>query len=165
MPLGVFHYCFRSKEELLVYAIETLNEHNRQAAISTIGRHRTVRAAFRAAFRAYLGEVERNPGWHQVTYELTQYTLRQPKFADVARRQYELYLEVNSDLLDTVADKLGIEWTIQRPTLARYLLNMVEGITLQWLVDRDSDAALAVFDQLAEHCDTLSRPQPTQKPA
>lgn len=158
LPLGVFHYCFRSKEELFGQVIEAITSRGVAAAMGeVVGRHHTVRDIIRASARAYWAEITRSPGERQVSYELTQYALRQPGLADVARRQYEHYLRQNIGFLTAVADSAGVEWTTPVPALARYLLGLIDGTTLIWLADRDREKAIAVFDEFAEYAQTLSR--------
>ena len=76
--------------------------------------------------------------------------------AEVARRQYELYLASSERFLREVARVCDIGWTVSVRTLARYLSAVVDGATLAWIVDRDRRQSLAVFDQLAEHLATLA---------
>ncbi|WP_279579831.1 TetR/AcrR family transcriptional regulator [Fodinicola feengrottensis] len=46
MPLGFFHYCFRSKQELFMQVIGTINERNRRAAIDAVRPHRSLPDTF-----------------------------------------------------------------------------------------------------------------------
>lgn len=173
MPLGFFHYCFRSKQELLLQVIETINDRNVAAARSVLERHRddrdgirnsdrgrgrsALRDTLRSGLRAYLQEVQQRPGEHQLTYELTQYALRQPGMAEVARRQYEHYLAATSDFLERAAAAAQLTWTTPLPLLSRYALNVIDGVTLAWVVDRDTAAACAVLDEFVEHVCTETR--------
>lgn len=151
MQLGFFHYCFRSKEELLQGVIETIAEHNDQATMSVVAPNRSLRDTLGASFRSYLDGVERNPEEHQLTYELTQYAMRQEGLAGVAAKQYETYVASTTQYLAAAAEATGIEWTAPVPVLARYVANLVDGVTLAWIVDRDTAAATAVLDHAVEH--------------
>jgi AcrR family transcriptional regulator len=157
MQLGFFHYCFRSKEELLRQVIDTINDHNIRAALAVVEQHGTLRETLSASVRSYWRQVERDPGEHQVTYELTQYVLRRPELADVARKQYANYLDAATEFLAAVADAVRIDWTVPLPVLARYTHTVIDGATLYWLVNRDSADALAVLDELVEHLVKSSR--------
>ncbi|GAA1721102.1 hypothetical protein GCM10009765_81660 [Fodinicola feengrottensis] len=149
MPLGFFHYCFRSKQELFMQVIGTINERNRRAAIDAVRPHRSLPDTLRESLRAYWRLVEENPGEHQITYELTQYALRDPELAEVARKQYEGYLEAAIDFLEVAAAAARMEWTVPLRVLARSLRNMLDGVTLAWIVDRDNGEATAVLDHFA----------------
>ncbi|HEX4702566.1 MAG TPA: TetR family transcriptional regulator [Pseudonocardiaceae bacterium] len=151
MQLGFFHYCFRSKQELLLQVIDTINQRNVIAATAVVGQGRGLKETLAASLRAYWQDVETNPGTHQVTYELTQYALRTPGLADVARRQYEGYLAMATEFLETAADAARVEWTTPVPVLARYVHTMLDGVTLAWIVDRDGAQAMAVLTEFADH--------------
>ncbi|HEY2098788.1 MAG TPA: hypothetical protein VGH72_20120 [Pseudonocardia sp.] len=47
------------------------------------------------------------------------------------------------------------------PTLARLLVTVIDGLSLNWLPDRDSAAALGVLDAFAAHLATLAAPPGT----
>lgn len=157
MQLGFFHYCFSSKEEMLLQVIETLNERNLRAALEPVRPHGDLRETLRASVRAYWRQVEQNPAEHQLTYELTQYALRQPALAGLARRQYAEYLQAARAFLDAVADATGSEWTTPVDVLARKVQVVIDGATLAWIVDRDSTQTLAVLDLLTEQLAAQAR--------
>jgi AcrR family transcriptional regulator len=157
MPLGVFHYCFRSKDELLVAVIETINDRHLRTIMEVVEPHSSLRATLDAGLQAYWEQVQRNRGDYQLAYELTQYALRQPGLADVTRRRYQQCIEVASRFLTAAADGARVDWTIPLPLLARYVHNVIDGATLAWIVDGDRAAALAVIDQLVEHLAGLGR--------
>ncbi|MGP3982400.1 TetR/AcrR family transcriptional regulator [Streptomyces sp. KR80] len=159
MPLGFFHYCFRSKQELLQTVMEALVEHSRTAAMQVVGDHRTVRDAIHASLQGYWSHVEANPEEHLLTYELTQFALRQPGFEEAAGRQYAAYLSAMTEFLEAIAGACRIEWTVPLPILARYAHTAVEGVTLLWLVERDSEKAQAVLGEAVDHLAERARPR------
>lgn len=155
MQLGFFHYCFKNKEELLVVVLETINERNVAAALELVAPDRDLVDLLRDGMRSYWKGVEANPGEHQVTYELTQYALRRPGLEAVARRQYAAYLDAATRFLTAVAAAADVRWSTPVPVLARAVHSILDGATLSWIVDRDSEATLAVLDgaaaALAQH--------------
>lgn len=151
MRLGFFHYCFNSKEELLLQVLDGINERNTRAATQNIDPQRTLRETVKASIDAYWAHVESNPGEHQVTYELTQYVLRDPTLAKVARKQYDNYATAATTVLETISAATRMEWTVHLPTLARFLHNTLDGATLNWIIDRDTHKARAVLDQLTNY--------------
>lgn len=157
MQLGFFHYCFRSKEELLLQVIETINERNRRAVLDVVEPRRSVRETVRASIQSYWDRVEENPSEHQITYELTQYVLRQPGLEELAHRQYGQYFTAAMSFLEAVSEAARVEWTVPRPVLARYLHSMLDGVTLSWIVDRDSEQTRAVLDEVADHLHSLAK--------
>jgi AcrR family transcriptional regulator len=151
MHLGFFHYCFRSKEELLLQVIDTINERNFKAALEVVQARKGLTETLRASVRAYWELVEKNPGEHQVTYELTQFALRRPGLEDVARKQYDGYLTAATQFLEALADAAKVEWTVPLPVLARMVHVVLDGATLAWVVDRDTEKTVAVLDQMVDY--------------
>ncbi len=158
MPQASFHYCFRSKDELLGLVIETMVNQQVSAALATVRPRKDVRRAFREGFRAYWRVVEDSPGEQLVTYELTQYALRTPGLEELARRQYAAYLRGATEVLDTLAEVGGFAWTEPTPVLARLLVSILDGLTLSWIVDRDDEQAQAVLRVAAAQFASYVRP-------
>lgn len=106
--------------------------------------------------RALWVVVEKEPGKQQLTYELTHYALRQPGMESFAQWQYETSYAACTAHLEGVADAAGIVWSIPMPVLTRMLMTVIDGVVLGWLVERDSDSALAALDALADLLATLA---------
>ena len=157
MNLASFHYCFHSKEALLVEVIDTINGRNVRAALDVVGPRRGVGETVRASIRAYWDLVEKNPGEHQVTYELTQYALRSPGLESVARKQYDGYVAASIQFLEAIAEAARVEWTVPVPVLARMVHSVIDGATLAWVVDRETELTLLVLDQFADYLTRCSR--------
>ncbi|MET8503202.1 TetR/AcrR family transcriptional regulator [Streptomyces sp. NPDC004787] len=158
LPLGAFHYCFRSKQELLHSVIERIMLRSLTFAPASPAHGDGPRDIIRSTLHAYWEGIRARPAEHLVTYELTQHALREPGLADVARRQYQHYLQANIDHLEAIAELAGIHWTVDVPVLARYGLNFLDGLTLNWLIDRDDTQALAALDAYAEHLAGVAAP-------
>jgi AcrR family transcriptional regulator len=151
MPLGVFHYCFDSREDLLQHVITRITDSISAAAREAFAGEGDLGSRITRSLRAFWEGVELAPGEHQVGYELTHYALRQAGFEELARRQYARYLEVHEELLLAAAASAGIRWTAPVPVLARYLNAVLDGVTLVWLVDRDSERSREVLRLTGEH--------------
>lgn len=153
VSLSVFHYCFDSKQALLESVITTITDHYVAVVKEAIQPKATLRETVRAGFQAYWDHVSAHPGEHMLTYELTQYALRQPGFEHLARRQYELYADTYTELVEHLCDSMDFELRIPVPALARYLAAMTDGLTLSLLVlgpDAASPDLLdAITDQVA----------------
>jgi AcrR family transcriptional regulator len=156
MPLGVFHYCFRSKEELLEQVMITITETSFQAVLPVLQGNESFGEILQGGLRAYWAHVLEDPHPHQLTYELTQYALRSTPSA--AEKQYDAYLQSTRRFLSVVAQLTEHEWLVPLDTAARYLLAIIEGVTFQWLVDHDGDAALGVLETFGENLAGLARP-------
>lgn len=157
MPLGAFHYCFRSKEELLERVIETITDHTLDPALEGLRADGSLEERLRAGLGAYWQHVLDHPDEHRVTYELTQYALRESGLADVAKRQYQTYLAANTKVLETLAEVSGATWSVPVPVLARYVTALIDGLTLLYLNEGDAGTAGAALDLGAEYVAGLAR--------
>ena len=92
-----------------------------------------------------------------LTYELTQYALREPGFEHLARRQYEMYCDTYIDLIAQLRVSMGFELTVPVPVLARYLAAMTDGLTLNFLVLGDDTTWTDILDTMSEQVAGLVR--------
>lgn len=157
VSLSVFHYCFASKQELIESVITTITGHYVTLVREAIRPRETLRETVRAGFQAYWDHVSAHPGEHMLTYELTQYALREPGFEHLARRQYELYRETYAELIEQLRRSMEFELTVPVPVLARYLAAMTDGLTLNFLVLGDDAAWADILDTITDHVAGLVR--------
>jgi len=147
--LSVFHYCFDSKQELLDAVIRTLVGTTVDLAEASFDAGASRQQMIRAGLTAYWKHVVANPDQHLLTYELTQYCLRKPGYAAVARQQYDHY----ANAFIAVLDAIGAQPVVSPEVIGRYLSATVDGLTLDWLVRRDDRNAEQVLDLMARHID------------
>ncbi|MGW0119671.1 TetR/AcrR family transcriptional regulator [Streptomyces sp. NPDC003327] len=150
VSLSVFHYCFDSKQALLEAAIETITESYVARVMSAVEPRATLRETVRGALRTYWGDVVGRPGEHMLTYDLTQYALREPGFEHLARAQYVQYAVSAKALVEQVTGVVGVEPKVPVEVVARYLAAVVDGLTLQYLVLGDAEGAEALLDVTAD---------------
>ncbi|HWN36187.1 MAG TPA: TetR/AcrR family transcriptional regulator [Pseudonocardia sp.] len=158
MPRGSFHYCFRSKDELLRELITEVVTDMVAAARDAQTDTGDLSADLRAGLRGMFAAVTEHPDEQLVLYELTTYALRDPETVELARWQYENYLRQATDYLGFVADRARIRWALPIPVLARLLVTVIDGLALNWLPDRDTDTACQVLDAFGAHLATLAVP-------
>ncbi|WP_369255889.1 TetR/AcrR family transcriptional regulator [Streptomyces sp. R35] len=151
VSLSVFHYCFDSKQALVESVITTLTDHSVTVVKDALRPRATLEETVRAGFQAYWDHVRAHPDEHMLTYELTQYALRQPGFEHLARRQYELYSDAYAALIDQLTRSMGLQLRVPVPVLARYLAAMTDGLTLNYLVLGDESAWTEILDTLIAH--------------
>lgn len=120
-----------------------------------------VHDSLRASLRAVWEHAAADPGKQQVLYELTQYALRTPGLSDLATWQYQRYFQVAQEYLDALTEAAHVTWALPLPTISGMVVSMLDGLTLNWLVDRDSEKAHAVLDGFAAMLATLARPATT----
>ncbi|WP_344941031.1 TetR/AcrR family transcriptional regulator [Actinomadura miaoliensis] len=167
MPRGSFHYCFRSKDELLDELAATIVSDMVQAARAVWSPDAPLDRNLRLGLRAVWEAGSERPDEHLVAYELTTYALHDPARAQLARRQYESYYKQGADYLAFVAEQAGIKWSLPMPTLARLLVTVIDGLFLNWLPDRNTEETMDVLDAFADQLAALAvpsaKPPPTER--
>jgi AcrR family transcriptional regulator len=151
VSLSVFHYCFDSKQALVEAVITTLTDHSVTVVKEALRPRATLVETVRAGFQAYWDHVRTHPDEHMLTYELTQYALREPGFEHLARRQYELYGAAYTELIDRVRRDMNLQLAVPASVLARYLAAMTDGLTLNYLVLGDESAWTDILDTVTTH--------------
>ncbi|MEV6944332.1 TetR/AcrR family transcriptional regulator [Streptomyces sp. NPDC051172] len=151
VSLSVFHYCFDSKQALVEAVITTLTDHSVTVVKKALRPRTTLVETVRAGFQAYWDHVRSHPDEHMLTYELTQYALREPGFEHLARRQYELYGAAYTELLDGLRRTMDLQLAVPATVLARYLAAMTDGLTLNYLVLGDESAWADILDTVTTH--------------
>jgi len=155
VSLGIVHYCFASKGDLLREVARTIVEATRRTAVASLQTGSDVRASLLTAADALLLTIA--PEDHLLTYELTAYALREPGAHDLAELLYGSYFATAVEFFDRLAATAGVEWTVPVPLLARMLTALTEGVTLAWLVDRDDRAARQTYEAFIDHVVALGR--------
>ncbi|MFI8961684.1 TetR/AcrR family transcriptional regulator [Streptomyces sp. NPDC053493] len=155
VSLSVFHYCFDSKQELLEAAIGAITGNYVSRVMSAVEPRATLRETVRAALGSYWDHVVAHPAEHMLTYELTQYALREAGFEHLARAQYEQYVASAAVLVEQVCAVRAVTPAVPVGLLARVLAATIDGLTLQFLVLGDEEAAAALLDTTADQLVTL----------
>ncbi|MFI5807162.1 TetR/AcrR family transcriptional regulator [Streptomyces sp. NPDC051561] len=155
VSLSVFHYCFASKQELLEAVMDAISEASESDVLAELVPRATLRETIRAGLQAYWDHVLAHPGQHMLTYELTQYALREPGYTHLARRQYERYVTAHTKVLRRLVPALGVELTVPESTAARYLAALTDGLTLNFMVLGDEATAADERGTVATAADVL----------
>ena len=148
MPVGAFHYCFFSKEELVLEVIRAITERAVESVTLALTSTENPEELIRGVVDAYWTQVRTAPLEHLLSFELTQYALRLPGQRQAAVDQYARYYGSMESILTSMAKTADFEWRTPTPELSRLVLALVEGITFQWVVDEDEAAAQRLFDQV-----------------
>ena len=148
MQIGVFHYCFRSKEELMREVMKTVSEHSFDAVREVLAGGGDASELISGVIDAHWAHLCSRPQEHLLVYELTHYALRQPGEQPAAQAQYEHYLQAFEGFLHTVEEVGGVTWRSRTEVLSRLILATLQGLTFQWLVDRDDVMARQMLDDL-----------------
>lgn len=113
--------------------------------------------ALRAALARLWDLIEATPGRQLLTYEITTRALREPRLNDVAQQQYDNAMRSCAGVLTEVATQVGVLWDREVDELAGLVVMAIDGATLRWLVDKDSDAALRRLGDIARLLVTMVR--------
>ena len=149
ISVGIVHYCFRSKEELLHEVIRVITEAQVVAARAAITPGADIASSVRNAFLGFWQLVEATPDAQLLTYELTSWALRNAETEPLAREQRAAQLAGIEQILDEISTATGATWSLPPDQLARMTLAITDGVTLGWLVDRDTKSAVQALETFA----------------
>jgi AcrR family transcriptional regulator len=151
MPNGFFHYCFTSKQELMLEVAQQFRRRFTGMLSLAAGLEGDVYDVLKAALTTFLADVAEHPEVHQLTYELPLYALREDELSGIAQRCYADNEIVAAEFLAMAAEIAGCVWTEPVGKLARFLAVAVDGTVLQWLMLRDDERAREHIDDVARH--------------
>jgi AcrR family transcriptional regulator len=157
VSLGVVHYCFLDKDELLRAVAAAITEQN-VAAIGDITDATDLRSLLESAVSDYWAGIIANRGAQLLSYELTTASLRHSEMGHVAMDQYEGARSALEVFLQHIEQGAGIRWTVPRRHLARTVIAVVDGFTLAWLVDGDDEAGKLGMLGFARFLETQAAP-------
>ncbi|WP_328333874.1 TetR family transcriptional regulator [Kribbella sp. NBC_00382] len=150
ISVGIVHYCFRSKEELLHEVIRVIAEAQLVAARAAIVPGGDVATSVRNAFLGFWQLVEATPQAQLLTYELTSWALRNAETEPLAKEQRASQLAGIEAILADISAATGCEWKLPAQQLARMTLAITDGVTLGWLADRDTASAVQTLEMFAD---------------
>lgn len=151
MPNGFFHYCFTSKQELMLEVAQQFRRRFTSMLALADGMKGDLHDVILLALVTFLDDVREHPDVHQLTYELPLYALRDPELEGIAQRCFEDNEIVAAEFLEMAADMTGCAWTEPVDKLARYLAVAFDGTVLQWLMLRDDERAREHIEDVARH--------------
>jgi AcrR family transcriptional regulator len=152
VSLGVVHYCFDSKDALMIELVKALSIELRDS-VEDDPRLRgdpgtgvdALRELLHASLAAMWSQIEAGRDRQLLTYETTTYALREagqtPTKLRIARDQYDFNDETVAEVLERIRQPTETAWTVPVRTVSRFLLAMIDGVVLRWLVDDDSATA------------------------
>jgi AcrR family transcriptional regulator len=150
MQIGVFHYCFRSKDELIGEVARTISERSIAAVGEVLARTDDPAELIEGCVEAYWRRIQRDPREYQLIFELTHFALRQEGWDLPTREKREQNIEAVAALLAVIAEKGSITWRSPIDLVAQYVLATLEGITFQWVIHRDAECAERLFATLVD---------------
>jgi AcrR family transcriptional regulator len=157
VPQSVFHYCFRSKDELLQQLTKVVVEEMVGDALAAIVEAGSFEDSARRSLRGLWENGVRQPSRQLVLYELTTAALREPDEEGLAAWQYEHYWASTERFLTALAERAGVTWTQPIDVLSRMTTTMIDGLILGWLADQNTAQAEAALDLFAGQLAQLTR--------
>ncbi|WP_421742146.1 TetR/AcrR family transcriptional regulator [Cellulomonas sp.] len=159
VSLGVVHYCFQDKDELLramAHAITTANlERSLGELPEQVADPETV---IEGVLDALWTGIRESRGPQLLSYELTTSSLRHSELNQVAIEQYRGQWAAAEQVLDLVERTAHVGWSLPRGDLARTVVAVIDGYSLAWLVDGDGEAARAGLLAFGRYLSTMAVP-------
>ena len=159
VSLGVVHYCFLDKDELLRAVAAAITEQN-VAGIGDIADAPDLHSLLEAAVLNYWAGIIGNRGAQLLSYELTTTSLRHSEMGHVAMDRYEGAWTALGVFLQNIEAGAGIRWLLPHRQLARTIVAIADGFTLGWLVDGDAEAGRVGMLDLARFLESQAAPAP-----
>ena len=160
VSLGVVHYCFEDKDELLRAVAEEITARNASRALGALPEGLDLLTTLTLAVESLWDGLTSNRGEQLLSYEVTLGSLRSQDHGRVAAAQYRHSRLAARKYLEHAAEVGGIHWLTPIDSLARSVVAAVDGYSLAWLVDGDGVAAregLRAFGQyLVSQAERLS---------
>lgn len=158
VSLGVVHYCFRDKDELLRAMAHTITLRNTARGMAEMPESAPVADLIMGVLDGVWANIRATREPQLLTYELTTTSLRHPELRQVGVDQYTHSWAVAEHFLEEVERAAGIVWRVPRLMIARSIIAAVDGFSLAWLVDGDDRAGYEGLRLFAEHLATLAVP-------
>ena len=162
VSLGVVHYCFEDKNELLLAMAHDITRQNLDQGLMQVQPGSEPTEIVELAIDSLWAGISATPGAQLLSYELTTHSMRHPELRQVSVEQYTVSHAAARQFLEAVAEVSGIEWTLPIEQLARLVVMATDGITLAWLADGDNEAALKTLHSFGGFLMSQSRPGPDE---
>lgn len=138
LTAAMVNYEFASKDGLLLAVLEEIHAGVRATLAASVAGSRDLADALARMAAAYWTHVQETPALQRVQYELTLHTLTLAGGEALARRQYDGYVQALAAALGAVAGRPLRAADLE--DLAGACVALMDGLILQWLATRDTDA-------------------------
>lgn len=158
VSLGVVHYCFQDKDELLSAMAHEITRQNLSQSLLEMPRHSDPHTVIQRALEMLWSGIAASRGSQLLSYELTTHSMRHPEVRQVAVNQYLVSHQAARQFLELMAEAAHVEWTEPIDLIARAVVMATDGVVLAWLADGDDEGARAVLGLFAEFLARHVRP-------
>ncbi|GEK23355.1 TetR/AcrR family transcriptional regulator [Cellulomonas xylanilytica] len=166
VSLGVVHYCFQDKDELLRAMAHAITAANLERSLGELPVEKEdPESVIEGIIDALWTGIKESRGPQLLSYELTTSSLRHSELNQVAIEQYRGQWAAAEQVLNLVERSAHVGWSVPRGTLARTIVAVVDGFSLAWLVDGDSEAARSGLQGFGRFLATMAVPAPVDADA
>ena len=159
VSLGVVHYCFQDKDELLRAMAHAITSANLERSLGDLPEEvDDPQTVIEGVLDALWAGIRESRGPQLLSYELTTSSLRHSELNQVAIEQYRGQWAAAEQVLDLVERTAHVGWSVPRGDIARTVVAVIDGYSLAWLVDGDSDAARAGLLAFGRYLSTMAVP-------
>lgn len=163
VSLGMVHYCFQGKDELLSAMAHEITRQNLTQSLLEMPVHGEPDVIIARALELLWSGISATRGSQLLSFELTTYSMRHPEVRQVSVNQYLVSHEAARQFLQTLARTAGIDWTLPIELVARLVVMMTDGVVLAWLADGDDTAAREILRVFAGFLAAHARPVGTDE--
>jgi AcrR family transcriptional regulator len=165
VSLGVVHYCFQDKDELLEAMAHEITRQNLSQSLLEMPIHGEPGDLIERALDLLWSGISATRGAQLLSYELTTYSMRHPEVRQVSVNQYVVSHQAARQFLVALSTSANLEWTLPIGLLSRIVVMMTDGVVLAWLADGDDAAAREALAVFSEFLATHARPAGDGLPA
>ncbi|TDK59648.1 TetR/AcrR family transcriptional regulator [Sapientia aquatica] len=135
--LATLHYYFDNKDALLIGALEMIIAEMSHALSADVTQQRDINTCIENVISNSWKLILKTREIQILQYELTLYTIRNPKTLSLAKFQYDSYCKLYENAFQHVLTKKKLPSNIDIADLVRFVVAGMDGIILQHLVGTD----------------------------
>jgi len=158
VSLGVVHYCFRDKSELMGAVAQAITAQNALNGLAEVPEGADLQEIVEAVIEGLWHGIRASRGVQLLSYELTTSSLRSADLSGVAAQQYEGSWAAADRVLAKIETMAAVRWAIPRDRIARTVVAVLDGFSLAWLVDGDDDLLLQGMQGFGKYLLTMAQP-------
>jgi len=160
VSLGVVHYCFQDKDELLRAMAHAITAQNLARSTGELPPDADIATLVEATIDQLWDGIRDSRGAQLLSYELTTSSLRHPELNQVAIEQYRGSWAAAEQVLLGVQESANVRFSMGVEQMARTVVAAIDGYSLAWLVDGDEERARAGMHAFGRYLIASTEPAP-----